>query len=544
MTVNLRRLLAMLLALALVAAACGSDDDTDAEGGTDAGSGEEATADDGGDGDGDGGGQASVPGGPEGTLAIANGIVTNTLNPHDDQTPATFSFYAWTFEGLVRQNPDASLSPHLAESWEVSEDGLTITFRLREGVTFHDGEPFNAEAVKTSLEYVKTGPPEQVIPPVAGQLANVTEIEVLGEYELALKLGQPGEIALLAWLSRNSGLIVSPNALGEAATNPIGTGPYIYNAEESSADLTTLVFDANPDYWQPDAVGFERVEIDNIVDNAARKQAFEAGQYDMATVSLDEGEASRGFIESGPSVIFSFTVIDWQGEVIPQLANRDVRCAMAQALNREGIVNQSNFPAEAVRNQWAGGPDDYAWIDDLDVPAFDIEAAQAAFEATGEEAFTFTNEYLPATGFEVGSVAWAGGLNELGITMDHGPLDPPSGGEMFAAFAEARHPIQVIPINEPHPIMTLQQRATASGTLNPSGAVPDGVEDLVSAAVLKSADEAEAEIVEAWRIMLEECIWIPYYTLYDGYWVADDIVGVEKVTGMPIVFWPQGVHRS
>jgi peptide/nickel transport system substrate-binding protein len=542
--------LALLLALALLGAACGSDDDTDDdtaggdgdEAATEAGTDEEpaATGEAGGDGD----EAATAPGGPSGTLKIANNIVTNTLNPHDDQTPATFSFYAWTFESLVRQNPDATFSPHLAEGWEVSDDGLTITFTLREGVTFHDGTPFDAAAVKASLDYVKTGPPEQVIPPVAGQLANVTEVEVLGDHELALHLAQPGEVEVIAWLSRNSGLIVSPDALGSAATNPIGTGPYVYNAEESSADLTHLVFDANPEYWQADAVGFERVEIDNIVDNAARKQAFEAGQYDMATLSLQEGDPTRGRVESGPSVIFSFTVVDWQGSAVPQLASRDVRCAMAQALNREGIVSQSKFPAEAVRYQWAGGPGDYAWIDGLDVAGFDIDAAKAAFEATGEQPFTFTNQYLPSTGFETGSVAWAGGLNELGITMDHSPLDPPSGGEMFTAFAQARHAIQVIPINEPHPLMTLQQRATADGTLNPSGTVPDGVEELVEAAMLKSSEDAEADVAAAWKIMLEECIWIPFYNLYDGYWVADDIAGVEKVTGMPIVFWPQGVHRS
>ena len=302
-----RKLLALLLASSPEPqAAPSSDNAADDDGGTEAGTtAEDATgsSEESGGEDGDEG--TAAVGGPSGSLKIANSIVTNTLNPHDDQTPATFSFYAWTFEGLVRQNPDASLSPHLAESWEVSDDGLTIIFKLHEGITFHDGEAFNAEAVKTSLDYVKTGPPEQVIPPVAGQLSNVTEIEVMSEYEVALHLGSPGEIAVLSWLSRNSGLIVSPAALGSAATNPVGTGPYVFNADDSSADLAHLVFDANPDYWQADAVGFEQVEIDNIVDTQARKQAFEAGQYDMAVVRLQEGEASRGFIESGPSVIFS-----------------------------------------------------------------------------------------------------------------------------------------------------------------------------------------------------------------------------------------------
>jgi hypothetical protein len=113
---------------------------------------------------------------------------------------------------------------------------------------------------------------------------------------------------------------------------------------------------------------------------------------------------------------------------------------------------------------------------------------------------------------------------------------------MFTAFTSARYPIQVIPINEPHPLMTLQQRATAQGTLNPSHAVPDGVEELVQAATGKSSEDAEADIAGAWEIMLEECIWIPYQTLYDGFWAQDNVSGLAKITGIPGAFWPQGVR--
>jgi peptide/nickel transport system substrate-binding protein len=92
--------------------------------------------------------------------------VANSLNPHDDQTPATFSVYAWVFEGLVRQAADGSFVPWLAESWQVSDDGLTVMFDLHEGVTFSDGAPFDAGAVKANLDFVRSGPADQVIPPV------------------------------------------------------------------------------------------------------------------------------------------------------------------------------------------------------------------------------------------------------------------------------------------------------------------------------------------------------------------------------------------
>lgn len=532
--------IALLTAVIFVSAGCGGDED-DADGAASA-----AGAADDDDDAGDDAPDDTAEGeyNPVGTLRIGNRIAVNTLNPFDDQTPATFSFYAWTYEGLVRQEPDGSFAPWLAEGWEVSDDGMTITFTLHDGVTFHDGEPFNADAVAANIDFVKTGPADQVIPPVAGQLANIESVEVIDELTVALHLVTPSPTPVITWLARNSGFMVSPNALGNAAAEPIGTGPYVYNADDSSADLTHLVFDANPDYWRPADVGVERVEMDVVNDNPTRRQAFEAGQYDIVTDNLALGPPAVGRQIIGPATIISFTVIDWQGEVIPELANRDIRCAMAEAMNREGLVAQLGQSPESVRYQYQGDPEAYAYIDDLDVPPFDIESAKANYEAAGGEGFTFRNGYLGNTQFGNASEAWAGGLNELGITMENEPFDPPTGGEMFGAFLEARYPIQTIPINEPSPLLTLAQRGLPDGTLNPSGAVPDGVAELVESALAKSPEDAEEDVAAAWKIMLEECIWIPYFVLEDGWEVQDGITGLERVAGIPLHYWPQGVRMD
>lgn len=532
--------IALLTAVIFVSAGCGGDED-DADGAASAAG---AADDDGDAGDDAPDDTAEGEYNPVGTLRIGNRIAVNTLNPFDDQTPATFSFYAWTYEGLVRQEPDGSFAPWLAEGWEVSDDGMTITFTLHDGVTFHDGEPFNADAVAANIDFVKTGPADQVIPPVAGQLANIESVEVIDELTVALHLVTPSPTPVITWLARNSGFMVSPNALGNAAAEPIGTGPYVYNADDSSADLTHLVFDANPDYWRPADVGVERVEMDVVNDNPTRRQAFEAGQYDVVTDNLALGPPAVGRQIIGPATIISFTVIDWQGEVIPELANRDIRCAMAEAMNREGLVAQLGQSPESVRYQYQGDPEAYAYIDDLDVPPFDIESAKANYEAAGGEGFTFRNGYLGNTQFGNASEAWAGGLNELGITMENEPFDPPTGGEMFGAFLEARYPIQTIPINEPSPLLTLAQRGLPDGTLNPSGAVPDGVAELVESALAKSPEEAEDDVAAAWKIMLEECIWIPYFVLEDGWEVQDGITGLERVAGIPLHYWPQGVRMD
>jgi hypothetical protein len=113
---------------------------------------------------------------------------------------------------------------------------------------------------------------------------------------------------------------------------------------------------------------------------------------------------------------------------------------------------------------------------------------------------------------------------------------------MFGAFLEARYPVQTIPINEPSPLLTLAQRALPDGTLNPSGAVPEGVQELVESALAKSSEDAEADVEGAWKIMLEECIWIPVFVLEDGWEAQDGVTGVERVPGIPLHYWPQGVR--
>ncbi len=478
---------------------------------------------------------------PSGDFVYAISLPANSLNPHDDQTPATFAYYGWIYEGLVRQNADGSVVPWLARCWETNDSGTEVTFYLHEGITFHDGAPFNADAVVANVEFVKTAGPPQVIPPVAGQLGIVDTIEALDEHTVKFNLKGPGEILLLSGLIRNSGLMVSPASLGDAAASPMGTGPYAWS--ESSPDLTQIDLAANADYWQPGLVGLETARLVVAIDQIARVDAFNAGQYDASVVLLNDLDLLiTGDVTSNFTVRIGFVVADWTGQQIPQLANREVRCAMAQALNRQGIQARLNAPG-SENNQFATGPSDYAWIDDLDVPDFDIEAAKARFEATGEEGFTFTNGHLPAGFWPVLSSAWGTALAELGITMQNEALDPPSGGEMFGRLARGQHPVQIIPFNEPNALMSLVARTGEAG-FNPSKVSPDGVVELVAAARGKNFVDGEADVAAAWKIMLEECIFIVNNTLTTVIAYQDGVDGVHHTQGIPIHFWPHGVTKS
>ena len=215
---------------------------------------------------------------------------------------------------------------------------------------------------------------------------------------------------------------------------------------------------------------------------------------------------------------------------------------MGQALNRQGIVNQLNDHG-SNNKQFATGPNDYAYIDDLDVPDFDLAEAKARFEATGEEGFTFSNGHLPGGFWPAMSSAWSGALAELGISMQNEALDPPSGGEMFGRLVRGQHPVQIIPFNEPNALMSRIAR-TGTAAFNPSGTSPEGVVELVQSARGKSFAEGEADVASAWKIMLEECIFIVNNTLTTAVAYQPGIEGIEHTQGLPIHFWPHGVTKN
>jgi peptide/nickel transport system substrate-binding protein len=482
---------------------------------------------------------------PEGTLRVARTLTwPPSFNPHFDQDAPNLGLFTWVYEGLIRQAADGTFVPHLAKGWEFSEDGLTLTFALHENVVFSDGSPFNAETAKASIEYVLSGPPDQVLPGVQAQLSNIVSAEATDEFTLTLTLAEQRPVETLVWLGKHAGLMVHPDSLGRANEAPIGTGPFTVNLDESTADKTHVVLEANSNYWIPGVIGFERVEMDTIADITSHRQAFEAGQYDVAVNNLTLGPASRGSTAmAGGNPRYTFVINDWQGQQIPQLANRDVRCAIGQTINRAGIAEILGLPQETFITQWGRNQDDYAWNADFQPLEFDLEAARAAFEATGEEPFSFETRTFPG-GIANIMTAWKGALSELGIEMNNSVLDPPSGAQMFQNFAQGEYPIQWIPFEQPHPLLALQQVAMPDGSLNSAKAAPEGVVELVESAQTKSSEEAEAELTEALQIMYDECIWFHLWADWGGFLVSDDIAGVEKVSGLPVTFWPQGVHRT
>ncbi len=160
--------------------------------------------------------------------------------------PSAYEAVYLLYDQLVRFDENLTIQPELATSWEVSEDGLTWTFNLRDDVTFHDGTPFNAEAVKFHIERLLD--PEWASPN-RSLWDHITAVNVVDDYTIQLTTAEAFG-PMLNYLAHGSGGIASPTAVEQFGKdfveNPVGTGPYRL---ESFTPGVELVLAANEDYW-------------------------------------------------------------------------------------------------------------------------------------------------------------------------------------------------------------------------------------------------------------------------------------------------------
>jgi peptide/nickel transport system substrate-binding protein len=291
-------------------------------------------------------------------------------------------------EGLVRfADGSTELEPALAESWEVSEDGLTYTFTMREGVTFHDGTPVDAEAAKFSFErqidpehpYHDTGE----FAYADFTLGMIASVEVLDPMTLRITLENPFA-PFLSNLAMHAASLVSPAALEQYgrdfAQNPVGTGPYRFVSWQRG---TELVLERNEDYWRG-APEVERLVYRPIVEDQARLAALESGEIDF-TVNLPVDdlprlrEDARFRFEEQAGMHTWYLVFNVKKEPFDDPL---VRKAVAHAIDRQAIVEALlGGTGELAQNFLP--PVVWSYTEDVEQYPYDPERAQELLAEAG-----------------------------------------------------------------------------------------------------------------------------------------------------------------
>jgi len=235
--------------------------------------------------------QPQTPAAQEKVLVWGRGGDSVSLDPIQVTDGESLKVTHQIYEGLLDYAPgNTEVVPVLATEWEASADGLEWTFRLRQGVKFHDGTPFNAEAVKINFDrWRDTSDPLHVGGdfPYYGYMFGgydadsvIQDVQVVDEYTVKFVLKQV-QASFLQDIAMVPFAIASPKALQENAeglnTNPVGTGPFKF---VSWTKGDRIVLEANPDYWggKPD---IDRLIYRSIPDNNARLVALQAGELDV-----------------------------------------------------------------------------------------------------------------------------------------------------------------------------------------------------------------------------------------------------------------------
>jgi peptide/nickel transport system substrate-binding protein len=234
---------------------------------------------------------------------------------------------------LTELDANLEVVPGLAESWQVSEDGTSITMQLRQGVTFADGSAFDSADVKSSLERIKA---EATAAVAAASLASVTAVEVPDPATVVLRLSGPDAGILAALASVNLAMLSSEDTEQSLATTPNGTGPFTF-AERVPNESITLT--ANRSYWGG-APSLSSVEFRVIPDETSIVSALQSGNVQFAVFDdplvAQSAEASGITVTETPQL--SYHVLQLNARRAP-LDDRNVRLAIQCAIDRQQVLD-------------------------------------------------------------------------------------------------------------------------------------------------------------------------------------------------------------
>ena len=317
------------------------------------------------------------------TLRIGLQEDPDMLDPHKARTFVGRIVFMGLCDRLVDIDPDLKIIPRLATEWAFSQDGLTLTMKLRTDAKFHDGEAFNAEAAKANLERAMTLPDSLR----KSELASVESVTAPDPSTLVLKLKRP-DATLLAQLTDRAGMMLSPKSLGaDISAKPICSGPYQF-VERVQNDR--IVLDRFKGHWEADKYQFDRIVYRAIPDTTVRLANLRAGELDMlerlapTDVKSAQGDKTLKVASTANLGYQGITINTNHGEAANQPMGKDkrVRQALSLSIDRK-VLSQVVFEGLYAPMNQPFNPGNQYLSAALPVPERDVAKAKALLKEAG-----------------------------------------------------------------------------------------------------------------------------------------------------------------
>ena len=320
------------------------------------------------------------------TLRIGLGGDSDTLDPTQTRTSAGFMVRTALCDRLFDISPELEIVPQLATDWQWTDDRKGLVIKLRSGVKFHDGEPFDAAAVKYNIERHLTMPGSAR----RSDIRAITGVEVIDQHTAKIVLSAPFA-PLLAQLAYNAGAMMSPKAALAAGENfalhPVCSGPFKF-VERVAQDR--VVVERFADYWDKDKIKLDRIVYLPIPDSTVRLANLQSGGLDMiefvSPTDLDVVRKDQRLKLAGVGGLgyngITINIANGERSKTPLGQDTRVRQALELSIDRDAL-SQVVFSGEyPPGNQWVSPTNPY-YIKELPIPRRNVAKAKALLAAAG-----------------------------------------------------------------------------------------------------------------------------------------------------------------
>lgn len=435
-------------------------------------------------------------------------------------------------EGLTRLTPDLDVEGALAESWEVSPDGRTYTFSLRQGVVWHNGDEFNAQDMIFTYQ-------RAIDPGLGSSNANLPPMEVTApdDYTLVMALEQPSALlltqvtavpgAIMGAVNRRAFTEMGPEQYG---VMPVGTGPFKITEHEAGDHLTLTRHDK---YWEKDFPLLDEVVVDLVPEPATVQSALLSGDIQFAHILRPQSyatleRAGNVTVLSEPGVGWNGMWMNYNSSAAPYLADKRVRIAFAKAINREELIEKALFG----QGDPGYGPFNLAikWAYDENVPKtqdYDLDEAKRLMSEA--DVSNVKLDFMSTPGFKRTDEVLADMLGKIGVDVELGSVEK----SVYAARGYRDSQYSVLhsgSASDADPDDSIYKYFLTDGTTNSFGYSNPQVDELIAQERITPDQGERADLLwQIQKLLIEDVASVFTYHSRDLLGMSTKVMDYQKV---------------